>query len=403
MSKKILILAGTYFQIPVIEYAKMKGHYVITCDNRPDNPGHRISDEYFNLSTTDIKGVLDLAENKNIDGILAFGTDPAAPTAAFVSEKLRLPGNSYSSVQTLSDKGLFRKFLSENNFSVPVSKVFKAYNEANNFYKTLKGNVFVKPVDSSGSKGISKLKPGSELKTAFFYALEFSRKREIIIEEEIKRYGPHIHGEAFIHKGEVVFCLFGDQYFSRVQETAPMSTTVPSIFHSDIMPGIKNELSRIIELTGFNTGGLNVELIRGDDDRIYFIEIGARSGGNFMPELIRQASGFDLAAASVNAALNEQVDLTNHSGKDQFWSQLILHSPGDGIFSGYALSLFEDIMIFKKEYFSPGDQVNAYRDSRHVMGVHIYYFDELSLYNMFLDYIMANDLVFVNQNSNDQS
>ena len=51
--KKILILGGTYFQIPAIRYAKSKGYYVVTCDYLPSNPGHKLADEYYNISTTD--------------------------------------------------------------------------------------------------------------------------------------------------------------------------------------------------------------------------------------------------------------------------------------------------------------------------------------------------------------
>ena len=70
--KKLLILGGTYFQIPAIEYAKSRGYYVITCDYLPNNPGHKLANEYHNVSTTDKEAVLTLAKSLNIDGILCF-------------------------------------------------------------------------------------------------------------------------------------------------------------------------------------------------------------------------------------------------------------------------------------------------------------------------------------------
>ena len=207
MAKKILILAGTHFQIPVIEYARSQGHFVITCDNRPENPGHKLADKYYNVSTTDFESVLEIAKKEKIDGILAYGTDPAAPTAARVAEKMNLPGNRFEPVLTLTDKSKFRKFLSENNFSIPEFGVFDTYSTAFKFYKALKNIVFVKPVDSSGSKGIARLKPGEDLEDAYNYALTFSRKKEVIIEVEVEKKGPNIHGEAFILNGELVFML----------------------------------------------------------------------------------------------------------------------------------------------------------------------------------------------------
>ena len=97
--KKILMLGGSMQQIPIIKRAKEMGLYVITCDYCPDNPGHKFADEYYNVSTTDLDAVLELAKRLNIDGIVAYASDPAAPTAAYVSEKLGLPGNPYQSVK----------------------------------------------------------------------------------------------------------------------------------------------------------------------------------------------------------------------------------------------------------------------------------------------------------------
>ena len=96
--KRLLMLGGAMQQIPIIRMAKDMGHYVITCDYLPENPGHKLADEYYDISTTDLDGVLELAKGLDLDGIIAYASDPAAPTAAYVAEKLGLPGNPYESV-----------------------------------------------------------------------------------------------------------------------------------------------------------------------------------------------------------------------------------------------------------------------------------------------------------------
>ena len=113
--KKLLILGGTYFQVPAIKYAKSQGYHVITCDYLPGNPGHKWADEYYNVSTTDKEKVLELARSLHVDGILCFASDPAAPTAAYVSEKLGLPGNPYDKIVLLGEKHLWREFLRKND------------------------------------------------------------------------------------------------------------------------------------------------------------------------------------------------------------------------------------------------------------------------------------------------
>ena len=111
-------------------------------------------------------------------------------------------------------------------------------------------------------------------------------------------------------KGVLRFLLLGDQYFSSYNTCAPLSTTLPSLEHSEIMNSIFKELKRLLGLIGYETGGLNIEIIRDPDDRLFFIEVGARNGGNLMPDLAYLASGFDLVKANVNAVLNEPVDFS---------------------------------------------------------------------------------------------
>jgi biotin carboxylase len=387
-------LAGTHFQIPVIEYARQAGHYIITCDNRPDNPGHKLADEYTDISTTDPERILKLAIQKNIDGILAYGSDPAALTAAYVSEKLQLPGNNYRSVLTLSDKGLFRKFLNENKFFTPKYSVIRSFEEADQLPEVYQNNFFVKPVDSSGSKGITRLSPGESFKPAFNYAMGFSRKREVIFEEEIQRKGPHIHGEAFVYNGKLKFLLLGDQYFSAVNVCAPLSTTLPSIEHSDLPDKITGELQRLLSLIEFRTGGLNIEIIRDNHDRIHFLEIGARNGGNLMPELAGMASGFNMAAANVNSALNEEIDFSFIYPTDRYYTQVILHSHENGKYSGVNIpETFNDNLKTKLFYYLKGDDVRIYRNSRDVVGLMLFAFNNRNDCKDLLSFITHNNVI----------
>ena len=57
------MLGGSLYQTYAIKEAKRLGYYVISCDYLPSNPGHKYSDEYHNVSTTDKEAVLKLAKN----------------------------------------------------------------------------------------------------------------------------------------------------------------------------------------------------------------------------------------------------------------------------------------------------------------------------------------------------
>jgi len=392
--KKILILAGTHFQIPVINYAKRKGHFVITCDNRPENPGHSIADKYYKISTTDLDGILEVSKKEGISGILAYGSDVAALTAAYVSDSLELQGNNFNSIETLTNKGLFRKCLKENNYPVPGFAVFSDYSKADEYFRSVNKVAFLKPVDSSGSKGVTKLRPGDDIRNAYNNAMHFSRKKEVIIEEGVLNKGPHIHGEAFYYKGELKFMLLGDQYFSLVNSCAPLSTTLPSVYHCDIMDKIKSCLISLMSLVKFDTGGLNIEIIRDERDNIFFIEVGPRNGGNLMPELAMSATGFNLAAANVNAVMDEAVDFNYSTTGSHYVTQVILHSYKDGKYSGPNIpEKYSKYLTNKLIYYSEGDYVNRYRGSQDVIGLMLFKFNNISLCKELTDYILTNNLV----------
>lgn len=123
VKKRLLLLGGSHYILPVIEAAHNLGYYVITCDYLPDNIAHKYSDEYCNVSITDKDAVLFTAKKLHIDGIMSFACDPGVTTAAYVAEKLGLPHcGSYESVSILQNKKKFREFLRENGFNVPMAK-----------------------------------------------------------------------------------------------------------------------------------------------------------------------------------------------------------------------------------------------------------------------------------------
>ena len=170
--KKILLLGGSRYILPVIEAAHKLGYYVITCDYLPDNVAHRYSDEYCNVSIIDKDAVLEVAKKLKIDGVMSFACDPGVVTAAYVAEKMNLPhSGSYESVRILQNKGLFRKFLADNGFNVPKAKGYTKIEDALKDVGYFSWPVIVKPTDSAGSKGVTRVDSVDCLEKSIKYAL----------------------------------------------------------------------------------------------------------------------------------------------------------------------------------------------------------------------------------------
>ena len=205
MSKKLMLLGGSAQQIVAIETAKRLGYRTVLCDYLPDNPGQYHADRFYQVSTTDKQAVLEVARKEQIDGIVAYASDPAAPTAAFVAEQMGLPGNPAQAVETLCNKDQFRVFLDANGFHAPRSGGYSTLEEAQADVRRLRLPVIIKPVDSSGSKGATVLHSWEQVDQALVFAFSFSRSHRIIAEEYIEKKHPYlIGGDIFVVDGKIL-------------------------------------------------------------------------------------------------------------------------------------------------------------------------------------------------------
>ena len=371
--EKLLILAGASSQIPVIKYAKQKGYYVITADYLPDNLGHKFADEYVDVSTIDKEKVLQVAIDKKIDGILAYATDPAAPTAAYVSTKLNLPGNDYEVVKTMQRKDLFRTFLSKYDFPIPEFGSFIEYAEAYNFTEKilLTGRkAIIKPTDSSGSKGVSIINKLGEFENKFKYSQEYSMSGFVIVEEFIERAGNHMDGDCFVDNGKIVFCCFGNQLkddscFSDV----PCAHSFPYIAPEYIKTKASKLIQNIITKIGFNSGGINFEFIYDKNDTVYIIDIGPRNGGNLVPEGIMYYTGVRLMALAVEAALGHDIphEMYRSNITDNVYSSYLIHSQKPGIIKSIFIDDYiRDKIIYTQTNLNVGDHIDSFINSNGV-------------------------------------
>ena len=371
--KKLLILGAMEMHVPLIKRAKEMGNYVITVDYIPENPGHKLADEAYYDSTTDLDAVLKLSKKLNIDGIMTYNSDPAAPTAAYVAEKLGLPGNPYQSVKIMSEKNLFRDFLISNGLNAPKFGNYLNIEDALCHINDFSFPIIIKPVDSSGSKGVTVVNNVNDVQNAIECALEKSRSKKFIIEEYIEPVGKQLHGDGFVQNGKVVFLHLGDHHFdSTINNLVPYSTTYPTEHPVEIVNACKNQIQDFMSKVGFKNGGFNVELrISNKDNKPYIIDIGARNGGNFTPKVIEYGSGFNFLDRAIKIALGESIDDIKMTDKvSDFVSYLILHSDKNGVLNNIVLDkMIKDRIIEKHIYLKSGDKVETFLGANAALGV----------------------------------
>ncbi len=376
--KKILFLGGAYAQIPIIKEARSREWYIITCDYLPKNPGHKLADEYYNVSTTDYQGILNLAKKTNPDYVVAYASDPAAPIAAYVSEKLGLPGNPYESIRVLSEKDLFRKFLKKNGFNTPKAVSIKQTDNAYEKISELALPIMVKPTDSSGSKGVRKIDSNEQIPKAIESSFNFSRNGRIIAEEFVECNGTQLHGDGFVIDGELFFSYLGDHHYNKkINPFVPFSTSWPSHHKKDLIHKVEGEIKRAIKLSGYLNGGVNIEARVTNDGEIYIMEIGPRSGGNFVPQVIKYSTGFNIIEATLDVLEGNPIELIKQTNTPAAY--YVIHSGKEGILN--ALMIDKKLQPFIKEfhqYVSIGERVYSFQGANAAIGILLLQFTDAS-------------------------
>ena len=343
--KKLMLLGGSRYLMPIIDIAHKLDIYVITVDYFPNNIAHQFSDKYVNLSVIDKEAVLSAARNLRIDGIMSFACDPGVVTAAYVAENMGLPFQcSYEATNILQDKGLFRKFLTENGFNCPHAKRYDDKLSPFLDIDYFNWPVIVKPVDSAGSKGITRVDRVSDLANAIEIAVNGSRSGAFIIEDFLIFEGYHSSTDPFTVEGELRFATYSDQLFDPEADNpyTPAFIIWPSTMKEEYQHQLTSEIQRLMKLLNVGTGIYNIETCVANG-KPYIMEVSPRGGGCKIAELQRLAYGVDLIEAEVRKAVGLPLDNIVQTECDGHWCEMVIHArPGE---EGLLESIFVDDRI----------------------------------------------------------
>ena len=371
--KKLMLLGGLRYLLPVIEEAHKIGVHVITADYLPNNFAHKYSDEYCNVSIIDKEAVLKAAQKLEIDGILSHAVDPGVVSAAYVAEQMGLPFQcSYKTACILQDKSLFRQFLSDNGFNCPHARGYKNIDDALNDIDYYNWPVIVKPVDSAGSKGVTKVNVPQELPQAIKKALDSSISKNFIIEDFLEKEGFSVGSESFVVNGKLLYNGFYDQYFNNEASNpyTPSAEVWPSILDEKFKEEIKKELQRLINLLDIRTGLFNVECRVCKNGKAYLMEVSPRAGGNRLAEMLNYAADVNIIEAETRKALGMSINEIHEPNYKGHFAILVLHSEHDGIYDGITIDeeFRKKHLIEEEVRISKGDTVSSFNGANAALG-----------------------------------
>ena len=372
--KKLMLLGGLRYLLPVIEAAHRHGIHVITVDYLPSNIAHRYSDEYHNVSIIDKEAVLALAQELQIDGIMSFAVDPGVVAAAYTAEKMGLPFQcSYEAACILQDKSRFRQFLADNGFNVPNARGYSEADDALQDIDYFNWPVIVKPVDSAGSKGVTRVDDPAGLPTAIAHALDCSFSRHFIIEDFLEKKGFSSDSDSFSVDGKLVFCTFNNQYFDEEAENeyTPAAYSWPSSMSQEVQDHLRSEIQRLMTLLDMKTGLYNIETRFCANGKAYIMEVSPRAGGNRLAEMLKYVTGEDIIERATLAAIGEsfQPVATGVDQTRQHIVEIILHANEPGHFVRLDISsVLRPLVIEEDLWINPGYFVEPFTGANMAIG-----------------------------------
>ena len=382
---KILILGGGFQQLQAIRKAHELDHIVLLADYLPDAPGRREADQSFLVSTRDKERILELARKEAVDGILAFASDPAEETAAYVAEKLGLPGGMYAAAGILGNKRKFREFLAMHGLPAPRHFLMD-YPESDLPYP-----VVVKPLDSSGSKGVTILRSydAGRLLRAYQVAVSCSLSGQAMAEEYISYGYRHlIGGDVIIRGGNVILYGLMDCIREEGKNLVPCGKIYPCCAGEEVKVRIARIMQTVIHKLSITDAEMNVEFIAGKDGEVYPIEIALRCGGNGIPQLLSDATGIDWIREEVQRTLRRANSLNANSLKasklavnlvsaDQhgIYATYNLHANQPGMYAGYELHPELSEHLYREDIFRrKGETVGIYENASGIIGILYFHF-----------------------------
>ena len=300
MIKKLAIIGASYLQLPLVLKAKEMGLYVLCFAWKEGAVCLDKADEFYPISIIEKEQILSICQERHIDGICSIASDVAAPTVAYVAEKMGLVGNTYETAVRANNKYLMRNAFQKNGVPCPAYRRVLSIDGLD--LTGLQFPVVVKPTDRSGSLGIAKVETKEGLSQAVEIAMNCSFKHEAIIEEYIE--GREISVEFISYQGKHYPLQITDKVTTGAPHFVELEHHQPAELSKEQYLKIYDLTEKALNALGVTNGASHSEYKITKDGRLFVMEIGARMGGDFIgSDLVQLSTGFDYLKGVIDVTL----------------------------------------------------------------------------------------------------
>ena len=311
MAKKLLILGGNVLSCEIVRQAKAMGLYTIVTDwyDTQRSPAKLLADEYWMDSIEDYDTLLWKIREWHIDGIITGFTDSYLLPYQHLCELAGLPCyGTKEQFEILTNKDKYKALCRE--YGVPTIRQYDLC-DSDICYPVL-----VKPVDGSGSRGITICNNFDELRMAVNAAEVSSKRGKYIIE----RYMDGREATVFwlFIDGGYYLAAIGNRHVKQNQGDdvipLPVGYTFPSVFTPKYIKEVVPNAERMFKAMDIRNGMMFMQC-KVEDGCCYVYDIGYRLTGSLEYKIFEKVSGFNPLEMLIRFALTGKMTEKDISSK----------------------------------------------------------------------------------------
>ena len=258
------------------------------------------------LDTLDVESVTaaagDIHVTQPFDVAISM-SDACVEAVAVVNERLGLIANSPRTARTVNDKALMREVLRDSGVASVAAARVTTGEQAKQFPAEAGYPFILKPVDGSGSRGVTLVPDAESLADAVAHTVG-SASGTWIAEEYLR--GPEFSVETFSAGGEHHLLAVTEKF--KGANFVEVGHLVPARIASETVRALADEAVACLDAVGLLEGPAHTELILTDKGpRV--VETHARPGGDGIVELVRLATGLDAQQLTFDWLAGRPLDL----------------------------------------------------------------------------------------------
>ncbi|MBE6472842.1 MAG: ATP-grasp domain-containing protein [Coriobacteriaceae bacterium] len=314
MSKpKLAVIGASHFQMPLILKAQEMGCEVHAFAWQCGDVGETAADVFHPVSIVEVDQIVEECRRIGVDGICTIASDLATVAVNHVAHELGLVGNSLECTQLSTNKSCMRRAFEEGGDPSPKS-ILVCEDDAAGFDPLEHGlsyPLIVKPIDRSGSRGVTKLEaPGDPMTVgeALANAFEQGFAKSALVEEFAE--GDEFSVEGISWRGEHRILTITRKATTGAPHFIESGHLQPAGLDAATEARVRDVVVHALSTLGVENGASHSELKIAPDGTMRIIEIGARMGGDCIgSDLVPLSTGVDFVRAVVDIALGREPDL----------------------------------------------------------------------------------------------